>query len=53
VYYTIEQYENAISDCERAVEIDPNFTKAYYRQGLAYYERVGTPGAAEKAIEFF
>jgi len=27
VFYTLEKYEEAIKDCERAIEIDPNFTK--------------------------
>ena len=27
VYYTLEKYEEAIADCERAIQIDPTFTK--------------------------
>lgn len=53
VYYTLQDFQNAIADCEKAIQIDPNFTKAHFRLGLAYYELVGTEGAAEKAIESF
>ena len=31
VYYTLEKYEEAIADCERAMQIDPNFTKVGFR----------------------
>ena len=27
MFYTLEKYEEAIADCERAITIDPNFTK--------------------------
>ena len=27
VYYTTQEYERAIADCESALQIDPNFTK--------------------------
>ena len=53
VFYHLEKYEEAILDCERAIQIDPNFTKAYYRQGLAQYELVHSPEAQRKAVELF
>lgn len=28
----------AVSDCNRAIELDPNYVKAYYRRGLALKE---------------
>ena len=31
VYHKLEQFDKAIADCQQAIEIDPNFTKAYYR----------------------
>ena len=27
VYYTLQDFPNAIADCEKAIQIDPNFTK--------------------------
>ena len=27
VYYHLEKYEEAIADCEQAIQIDPTFTK--------------------------
>ena len=27
VYYTLQEYEKAIADCEAAIQIDANFTK--------------------------
>lgn len=53
MFYHLEKYEEAILDCDRAIEIDPTFTKAYYRQGLAQYELVHSPEAQLKAIELF
>ena len=40
-------------DCEAAINVDPNFTKAWFRRGLSEYERISNPGSAEKAIECF
>lgn len=45
VYYKLERFEEAIADCQQAIEIDPNFTKAYYRQGLALYEQTDVEGS--------
>ena len=53
MFYTLEKYEEAITDCQRAIELDPNFVKAYYRQGLAHFEKIQTEGSADKAIELF
>eukprot|EP00249_Psilotum_nudum_P025593 c30253_g1_i1 orf=121-1452(+) len=33
----VGKYEAAIGDCNKAVQIDPNYSKAYSRLGLAYY----------------
>ena len=27
VHYTLQDFEKAIADCEKAIQIDPNFTK--------------------------
>lgn len=53
MYIVLNEYERAIADCDAAIEIDPTFTKAYFRKGLALYEMISTPGCAEKAIECF
>lgn len=53
VFYHLEKYEEAILDCERAIQIDPNFAKAYFRQGLAQYELVNSPEAQQKALQLF
>lgn len=33
----MHKYDEAIKDCLKAIEIDPNYGKAYSRLGLAYY----------------
>lgn len=53
VYYRQEEYEKGIADCEKAVAIDPNFVKGWFRQGQCHYELIHTSGAPEKAIECF
>lgn len=35
-YSKLNQHTFAIEDCRRAIEIDPNYSKAYGRMGLAY-----------------
>lgn len=35
-YSKLNQHGFAIEDCKRAIEIDPNYSKAYGRMGLAY-----------------
>ena len=32
-YTKLNETKNAISDCERAINIDPNYSKAYGRMG--------------------
>ncbi|GAN09857.1 E3 ubiquitin-protein ligase CHIP-like isoform X2 [Mucor ambiguus] len=47
VYYTnralcyskLEQYDNVITDCRKAIEIDPTLVKAYYLVGQALTEK--------------
>ncbi|KAH9615901.1 hypothetical protein KSS87_004579 [Heliosperma pusillum] len=36
-YTQVHKYNEAIKDCLKAIEIDPNYSKAYSRMGLAYY----------------
>ena len=32
----MDRYPEAEQDCLKAIELDPQFTKAYYRLGLTY-----------------
>ncbi|KAK6939870.1 Tetratricopeptide repeat 1 [Dillenia turbinata] len=36
-YTQIHKYAEAISDCHKSIDIDPNYSKAYSRLGIAYY----------------
>ena len=51
VHFQLEDFDNTIQDCNRAIELDPNLVKAHYRKGRALYEQINVPGAAQKAIE--
>ncbi|KAK7275657.1 hypothetical protein RIF29_16777 [Crotalaria pallida] len=46
-YTQIKRYMEAIQDCLKSIEIDPNYSKAYSRLGSAYYEQ----GKYREAIE--
>jgi Tfp pilus assembly protein PilF len=39
-YINLKQYEAAISDLNRAIEIDPNYSSAYNNRGR-YYQEIG------------
>lgn len=39
-YYYKGQYDRAIEDYNKAIELNPNYTYAYYNRGLAYYQKV-------------
>lgn len=41
------QYEEAMADCKKAIQLDPTYSKAYSRLGLAYYAQ----GKYHEAIE--
>lgn len=43
----VGKYEAAIADSNKAIQLDPNYSKAYSRLGLAYY----TQGKYQEAIE--
>lgn len=49
-YTSANQLEKAVEDAEKAIELDPTFTKAYSRLGLAQYN-LGNSVAAMKAYE--
>lgn len=41
----------AIKDCLKSIEIDPNYSKAYSRLGLAYYAQGKYAEAIEKGFK--
>ena len=45
-FYNKGDYDAAIADYSRAIEIDPNYAFAYYNRGLAY-RRIGNDDAAD------
>jgi len=50
----VDKFEEAIKDCDRAIEINSSFVKAYYRKALALREKLDNLSAMEalkKAIE--
>lgn len=49
-YSSASQHENAVKDAEKAIELNPNFSKSYSRLGLAKYA-LGDATAAMKAYE--
>ena len=48
-YVSLGNYKLAISDFDRAIEINPNYAKAYFNRGLAY----NILGKYNQAIEDF
>ncbi|KAF6152768.1 hypothetical protein GIB67_004597 [Kingdonia uniflora] len=49
-YTQIQNYMEAIRDCYISSEIDPNYSKAYSRLGLAYYAQGNYRDALEKGF---
>ncbi|KKN20394.1 hypothetical protein LCGC14_0935990 [marine sediment metagenome] len=50
-----KKFDNAIKSCNRAIELDEKFVKAYYFIGLAYYYKKRYDSAIEylkKAVDF-
>ncbi|XAR62798.1 hypothetical protein NMG60_11017678 [Bertholletia excelsa] len=50
-YTQIYQYAEAIRDCDKAIEINPNYSKAYSRLGFAYYAQGNYRDAIEKGFK--
>lgn len=46
----MHRYTEAIQDCSKAIEIDPSYSKAYSRLGLAYYAQGKYKEALEKGF---
>lgn len=56
VYYALKEYDKAISDYLKFIELRPEYEGVYYRLGLAYKEKGDYDKALEsanKAIQFF
>ncbi|XP_065881191.1 uncharacterized protein [Euphorbia lathyris] len=49
-YTQIQKYAEAIRDCLKSIEIDPNYSKAYSRLGLAYYAQGNYRDAIDKGF---
>ncbi|RDX71702.1 Small glutamine-rich tetratricopeptide repeat-containing protein alpha, partial [Mucuna pruriens] len=49
-YTQVNKYTEAIQDCLRSIEIDPNYSKAYSRLGLAYYAQGNYRDAIDKGF---
>ncbi|CAL9037722.1 unnamed protein product [Musa banksii] len=47
-YTNIKKYSEAIEDCLKSIEIDPNYSKAYSRLGSAYFAQGNYRDALEK-----
>ena len=47
VKYKSKNYEGAIEDYNKALDLDPNYTEAYYNRGLAKDELQDYEGAIE------
>ncbi|KAM0971587.1 hypothetical protein ACFX13_019772 [Malus domestica] len=50
-YTQMHKYTEAIEDCLKSIEIDPNYSKAYSRLGLAYYAQGNYHDAIEKGFK--
>ncbi|XWS25144.1 hypothetical protein CRYUN_Cryun27aG0045300 [Craigia yunnanensis] len=50
-YTQIQKYNEAIRDCLKSIEIDPNYSKAYSRLGLAYYAQGNYADGIEKGFK--
>ncbi|CAI8605543.1 unnamed protein product [Vicia faba] len=50
-YTQINKYTEAIEDCLKSIEIDPYYSKAYSRLGLAYYAQGKYKDAIDKGFQ--
>ncbi|KAJ8762942.1 hypothetical protein K2173_023071 [Erythroxylum novogranatense] len=50
-YTQIHNYNEAIKDCFKSIEIDPKYSKAYSRLGLAYYAQGNYSDAIHKGFK--
>ena len=45
IYANKEDFDHAISDWDKAIQLDPNFSAVYYNRGIAYANRGETQNA--------
>ena len=45
VYANREDFDRAISDWDKAIQLDPNFSAVYYNRGIAYANKGETQNA--------
>ncbi|XP_071696195.1 small glutamine-rich tetratricopeptide repeat-containing protein 2-like [Rutidosis leptorrhynchoides] len=50
-YTKTKQYTEAISDCQKAIEIDPSYIKAYSRLGFVYFAQGNFNDAIHKGFK--
>ncbi|OMO55553.1 Tetratricopeptide-like helical [Corchorus olitorius] len=50
-YTQVHKHTEAIRDCLKSIEIDPNYSKAYSRLGLVYYAQGNYADAIEKEFK--
>lgn len=50
-YTQIHHYAEAVRDCLKSIDIDPNYSKAYSRLGLAYFAQGNYNDAIEKGFK--
>ncbi len=43
----LEKFQDSINDCEKALEVNPKFVKAYFRKAQALRENLDNLGAME------
>jgi tetratricopeptide (TPR) repeat protein len=46
--YYVGRYDEAIDQCRRTIEMDPNFAVAHWHLGLAYEEKQALDAASEE-----
>ena len=49
-YTQVNKYTEAIRDCLKSIEVDPNYGKAYSRLGFAYYAQGNYRDAIDKGF---
>ena len=50
VNITLRQFAQAVEDCDRAIKINPDWTKAYFRKAMALSEMTDVLGYDEQAL---
>jgi hypothetical protein len=51
VYIDMQRFEEAIFDCEQAIQLNNQWVKAYIRKATAHREIIADPMHDDKALE--